>query len=160
MERIVFIRTKAAIENCATHLDSTNTRNTEIESYLTQHILVILCAEIQQEIYLSLEARAHLNGDSELKNFAVASGKKILRSVGKKDIANFVGMFGTKAKDLLNETVDDSEVTLYNNAVSKRHDIAHNSGTNITFGELIDIVNSAEKLILAIGTAISLRESN
>lgn len=158
MERIVFIRTKAAIENCSIHLDSTRSRNTEIESYLTRHILVILCAEIQQEIYLALENRAHLNGDSELKNFAVASGKKILRSVSKKDIANFVGMFGARAKEHLNSNVDDAEVTLYNNAISKRHDVAHSNGTNITFIELIDIINSAEKLILAIGNAISMRD--
>ncbi|MGC0836443.1 HEPN domain-containing protein [Pantoea agglomerans] len=158
MERIVFIRTKAAIETCSIHLDATQSRNTEIESYLTQHILVIMCAEIQQEIYLALENRAHLNGDSELKNFAVASGKKILRSVSKKDIANFVGMFGARAKDHLNNNVDDAEVTLYNNAIAKRHDVAHNNGTNITFNELVKIINSAEKLILAIGCAISMQE--
>lgn len=160
MERIVFIRTKAAIENCSMHLDSTNSRNTEIESYLTQHVLVVLCAEIQQEIYLQLETRAHLNGDSELKNFAVASGKKILRSVSKKDIANFVGMFGLRAKEHLNENVDDAEVTLYNNAVSKRHDVAHSNGTNITFSELINIIDSAEKLMLAIGDAISIQSTD
>lgn len=156
MERTVFLRTKAALENCRNHLDGADAWNTEIESYLTQHLLVILCAEIQQEIYFSLEQRAHLNGDVELKNFAVASGKKILRSVSKKDIANFVGMFGTRAKEHLNENVGDQEVTLYNNAVSKRHDIAHNNGTNITFRELAEIVSSAEKLIIAISNAISI----
>jgi len=156
MERTVFLRTRAALENCKVHLDEANAWNTEIESYLTQHLLVILCAEIQQEVYIALEQRAHLNGDTELKNFAVASGKKILRSVSKKDIANFVGMFGLRAKEHLNQNVGDQEVTLYNNAVSKRHDIAHNNGTNITFRELTEIVSSAENLIVAIGNAISL----
>ncbi|EDW8956981.1 TPA: HEPN domain-containing protein [Salmonella enterica] len=155
MERVIFLRTKAAMETCRGHLETSQMWNTEIESFLTQHILIILCAEVQQEIYYALEVRAHLNGDSELKDFAVASGKKILRSVGKKDIANFVGMFGTRAKNHLNERVEDHEVTLYNNAVTKRHDVAHNTGTNITFRELSEILRSAEKLIIAIGDAIS-----
>jgi hypothetical protein len=155
VERIIFLRTKTVMETCHCHLETSQAWNTEIESFLTQHILIIMCAEIQQEIYHILETRAHLNGDSELKDFAVASGKKILRSVGKKDIANFVGMFGTRAKTHLNDTVEDHEVTLYNNAVTKRHDVAHNTGTNITFRELSQILESAEKLIVAIGEAIS-----
>ncbi|MDC6120859.1 HEPN domain-containing protein [Serratia rubidaea] len=158
MERTTFLRTKAVMETCHSHLEDSQTWNTEIESFLTQHILIIMCAEIQQEIYYALEVRAHLNGDSELKDFAVASGKKILRSVAKKDIANFVGMFGARAKAHLNENIEDHEVTLYNNAVTKRHDVAHNTGTNITFRELQEILRSAEKLIIAMGDAISLRQ--
>lgn len=156
MERIRFLRTKAVMETCRCHLDESSAWSTEIESFLTQHILIVMCAEIQQEIYITLETRAQLYGDVELKEFAVASGKKILRSVGKKDLANFVGMFGSRAKTHLNGSIDDHEITLYNNAVAKRHDIAHNSGSNITFRELSDILHSAEKLVNAIGNAISI----
>ncbi|HIH8983296.1 TPA: HEPN domain-containing protein [Serratia marcescens] len=155
MERTILLRTKDAVETCEGHLDASSSWNTEIESFLTQHILIVMCAEIQQEIYSILESRAHVSGDLELKDFAVASGKRILRSVGKKDLANFVGLFGSRAKGYLNDNIEDHEVTLYNNAVTKRHDVAHNSGTNITFRELKDILRSADKLIAEIEKAIA-----
>ena len=149
------LRTRLAVENCHTHLDESSSWGSEIESYLTQHVLVIMCAEIQQELYAVLERRAGEASDEELKSFAVATGKKVLRSVGKKEIANFVGHFGSEAKELLNQIVDDKEITLYSNAISNRHDIAHKTGANVTFRELEDILKSASNLIDAVERAIS-----
>lgn len=149
------LRTRLAVENCHEHLDESSSWGTEIESYLTQHVLIVMCAEVQQELYSILEERAGEASDDELKSFAVATGKKVLRSVGKKEIANFVGFFGSSAKDFLNQIVDEREVTLYNNAVSNRHDIAHRSGSNVTFRELQDILRSASNLIDAVQRAIS-----
>lgn len=149
------LRTRLAVDNCHAHLDDSGCWGTEIESYLTQHVLVIMCAEIQQELYSVLEVRAGEASDQELKSFAVATGKKVLRSVGKKEIATFVGHFGKDAKAFLNQIVDEREVTLYNNAISNRHDIAHKSGSNITFRELEEILKSASNLIDAVERAIS-----
>lgn len=152
----LLLKTQLAFENCRNHLDETNTWSTEIESYLTQHILVIMCADIQQEIYRVVEKRADMTDDSALKVFTVAACKKILRSIGKSDLAGFVGHFGVKAKTHLNEKVDDSLVTIYNNAVSNRHDVAHSSGTNITFRELETAIRAARSLIEVVSEAISL----
>ncbi len=149
------LRTRLAVENCRSHLDESSAWGTEIEAYLTQHVLVIMCAEIQQELYAVLEERAGEASDEELKSFAVATGKKVLRSVGKKEIASFVGHFGRDAKDFLNQIVDEREITLYNNAISNRHDIAHKTGANVTFRELEDILKSASNLINAVERAIS-----
>ncbi|WNL39611.1 hypothetical protein RN346_03395 [Halomonas sp. PAMB 3232] len=149
------LRTRLAVDNCRSHLEESNSWGTEIEAYLTQHILVIMCAEIQQELYLILENRAEEASDEELKAFAVATGKKVLRSVGKTEIANFVGNFGSSAKNHLNSNLDDREVTLYSNAISNRHDVAHSSGSNITFRELENILTPASKLIDAVERAIS-----
>lgn len=149
------LRARLAVDNCRAHLDESDSWGTEIESYLTQHVLVIMCAEMQQELYAVLENRAGEASDEELKSFAVATGKKVLRSIGKGEIATFVGHFGKTAKDLLNQIVDEREVTLYNNAVSNRHDIAHKAGSNVTFRELEEILKSASNLIDAVEKAIS-----
>lgn len=144
------LRTKATTEDCERHLDSSGASGTEIESYLTQHILVILCAEMQQEIYQIVEQRAKTSKDSELVNYVASSGRRILRSIKKDEIATFVGMFGREAKDKLNALVNDGDVTIYNNAVSNRHDVAHKHGAQITFKELKDTTSIAEKLLDAV----------
>ena len=149
------LRTRLAVDNCHAHLEECSSWGTEIESYLTQHVLVIMCAEIQQELYSVIEERAGEASDEELKSFAVATGKKVLRSVGKKEIANFVGHFGSDAKEFLNQIVDEKEITLYSNAISNRHDVAHNTGANVTFRELEDILKSASNLIDSVKRAIS-----
>lgn len=149
------LRTKLAIDNCQNHLDESNAWGSEVESYLTQHVLVVLCAEIQQELYSLLENRANQASDSELRDFAVKTGKKVLRSIGKREVAGFVGFFGSRAKEYLNQNLDDQQVTLYNNAVSNRHDVAHSSGANITFRELETIIIAASNLLDVVEQAIS-----
>lgn len=152
----LLLRTQLAFDNCKNHLDESNAWNTEIESYLTQHVLVIMCADVQQEIYKVVEKRVDLADDSAIKNFAVASCKRVLRSVGKSEIAGFVGHFGADAKSYLNNQVEDEIVTNYNNAVTNRHDIAHSSGSNITFRELETAIEAARALIQAVSEAISI----
>ena len=152
----ILLRTQLAIDNCRGHLDSAEAWGSEIESYLTQHLLVILCADVQQAIYSVLEARADKASDVELKHFALNTGKRVLRSIGKSEIAGFVGYFGSEAKQYLNENVNEMEVTIYNNAVSNRHDVAHSLGSNITFRELADIMTAAINLIAVIESAISI----
>ncbi len=155
MERLL-LKTQLAFDNCKIHLDESNAWNTEIESYLTQHVLVIMCADVQQEIYKVVEKRVELAEDSVLKNFVVAACKRVLRSIGKSEVAGFVGHFSVDAKDYLNDQIDDAIVTVYNNAVSNRHDVAHRSGSNITFRELESAIEAAKILINVVSESISL----
>jgi hypothetical protein len=140
-------------------MQSTKTWGSEVDSYLTQHILVILCAEIEQEFHCVLESRVNKAHDTELKNFALATGKKVLRSIGKSEIAGFVAHFGIEAKEYLNNNVNEREITLYNNAVSCRHNVAHSTGSNITFRELGDILSAAKNFIDVFEKAISLNRN-
>lgn len=150
----VLLRTKSGIEYCDEHLTSTNAYGTEIESYLTQHLLVVLCADIQQEIYRLSEERASLANDAALSSYVSATARKVLRSVQKSEIAKFVGMFGADSKTRLNGLVEDSEVTIFNNAVFDRHDVAHKQGSQITFRELQHAVEIAEKLLNAVDVCL------
>jgi hypothetical protein len=149
------LKTHSAIDTCKVHLDSCGASGTEIESFLTQHVLVVLCADVQQEIYSILEARLNEVSDTELKNFSLTTGKKVFRSIGKKEISGFLGHFSPKAKAYLDKNISDQDVALYNSAVSRRHDVAHKTGTNITFRELSAILISAGNILTAIESAIS-----
>ena len=115
-----------------------------------------MCADVQQEIYKVVEKRVDLADDKVLKNFAVSACKKVLRSIGKKEISKFVGYFGNDAKSHLNNQIDDPIVAVYSNAVLSRHDVAHSSGSNITFRELEKSIDAAKKVISAVSEAISL----
>ncbi len=77
---IELIRTYSALAECEEHLKTTKTKGTLIESYLTEHVLVIFCADIQQCVYKLLENRADLSADTGLRSFVAISGRRILRS--------------------------------------------------------------------------------
>ena len=94
----LLLRTQLAFDNCREHIDNSNAGGTEIEAYLTQHLLVVLFADVQQELYRVLERRAEQAGDSGLKSYAIATCERVLRSVGKDEVARFVGYFGTEAR--------------------------------------------------------------
>lgn len=149
MEKLL-LRTKSAVDDCEKHLTSSAGFGTEIESYLTQYLLVVLCAEIQQEIYKLTESRASIVKDDAVSAYVAATARKVLRSVGKDEIAKFVGNFGPTFKSKLNSLIEDSDVTIFNNAINNRHDIAHKQGTQITFRELKNAVAVAQKILKAV----------
>ncbi len=146
MEKLL-LRTKSAVEDCERHLTSSAAFGTEIEAYLTQYLLVVLCADIQQEIYRISEARALVVKDEAISAYVAAAARRVLRSVGKDEIAKYVGMFGPNHKTKLNSLINDADVTTFNNAVSNRHDVAHKHGTQITFRELKGAVSAAQKIL-------------
>lgn len=125
-----------------------------IESYLVQHALVVLCAEIQQEVYEIVRVRAAQTDDMQLASFVSNAAQRVLRSVGKSELAGFVGHFGQEEKAKFNELLDEAEVTKYNNAVNNRHDVAHRNGVQVTFSELKDAVSAASNILQALATSI------
>jgi len=149
------LRTLTAIEECEEHLNGSGAFGSSIESYLTQHILILLSADIQQAIYSIVNERAAKPNDLALEMFVVSASKRILRSVMKEDIAKLSAMFGNECKTLLNSIIEDVDVTTYNNAIANRHDIAHKTGVNITFKELKKAVSAALKLIYAFKQSIN-----
>lgn len=152
----VLLRTHAAAQDCEAHLNSTGAAGTEIESYLTQYLVIILCADIQQEIYRLSEMRTASANDGALSSYAAASSRKILRSIGKKEIAKFIEMYGVDCRDKLNSQISDAELTIYNNAVSDRHEVAHNRGALISFNEFKSAMGVAEKILSAAAYSLGL----
>ena len=155
----LLLRTKSAMKDCEKHLESSDSFGTEIESYLTQYLLVVLCAGIQQEIYQLSEERASVANDAALSAYVSASARRVLRSVGKEEIAKFVGMFGAETKAKLNSLVNEADVAVFNNAVNNRHEVAHKQGAQLTFRELKDAVLIAEKILSAIAQSLEMRSS-
>lgn len=155
----LLVRTRAAVDDCEQHLKDTGASGTEIEAYLTQYVLVVMCAEIEQAVHSILERRVAGTADPDLTRFALSSGQRVLRSVSKNELAGFVGRFGDHAKEKLDSLLDETEVTLYNNAVKARHDIAHSRGATLTFSELLKALEVADKVIDAVNQAMNHKSS-
>lgn len=143
-------RTSTVIEDCEAIVMNSAVTGSPIESYLVQHALVVLCAEMQQEIYKIVRQRADQTNDQQLSNFISKAAGRVLRSVGKTELAGFVGLFGQNEKEKFNQLLNETAVTKYNNAVNNRHDVAHKSGVQVTFSELKEAVVAASGILQAI----------
>jgi hypothetical protein len=151
----MLIRTSALVEDCKNHLVESDASGTEIESYLTQFILIVLCADIQQTLYSIVETHATKSNDKKFANFANASKERLLRSVGKGDVAKFAGLFGAATESIFNENLDEKEISAYGAAVNNRHDVAHKSGVNVTFKEVTNALKIAIKMLEAFDKALT-----
>ncbi len=156
----MLLRTKNALKECQEHLDSTATSGTAIESYLTQHILVLLSADMQQAIYGLLDKKAIQVQQESMRLFISTAGKRLVRGVKKDAIAGFVNYFGTSAKEKFDFYLKDKEpeMTRYGNAIGYRDSVAHKQGAQVTFSEIIKAVAAAEIILSAIEIALEIND--
>lgn len=145
------LRTEEAYKECQSHLHESGAVGSLIESFLTEHILILLCADMQQDILDIADRRASKASDAALREFVSTAGKRVLRGQLKNEIAAFIGSFGTKYKRDFNAALDERDVQLYNNAVQERNLVAHHRhGSTIGFGELGEVIAAARNILASI----------
>ena len=155
--RATFVRTKAVFEDCMAHISEQKLQGAPIESYLVEHILIVFCAEVQHEIYKSIEQYTSTLGDLKLEYFVRAACRKLFRSPKKSEIAGLLGSFGEVTQNKFNSLIDESQVTYYSLAVDARHDVAHSNGSKMTIGDFLKALKSAEEIIQAVDIALQYR---
>lgn len=146
----MLLRTSAALDEVKEHLAASGAFGTVIEAYLTQYLLVLFSAEMEEELILSLQLRAGQCGDPEIAEFVKKAGGRLLRSVKKEEIAGFVSMFDSTIKERMASSISDAEVGLYNAAILARHKVAHGPGGQITFTEFAKAVGVARKILACV----------
>lgn len=130
-------RIEEALEKCRDHLTKTNSFNTEIESYLTQYLLVLICATLEKEIKSIVIQRARNSNDTHLESFCRSCVSQLFRSIKTNQISGLLGRFGDDYKTAFSNKVNGTRAeTFFNNIVSNRHQVAHDSGVNTTYEEL------------------------
>jgi hypothetical protein len=155
---IMLARTKNAIEECQKHLKDTEASGTIIESYLTQHLLVLLSADMQQAIYECLDKKAENVDPESIRLFLSSAGRSLVRGVKKSAIAGFVKYFGKDAKQKFDDCLKnkEQEVTHYGNAIENRDSVAHKQGVQVTFSEIKQAVHAAEIILSAVTKALEI----
>lgn len=128
-----------AISTCEQHLSSTGAGQSEIESYLTRYLLILICATFEEEIKNILLKRSELIDDQHIKSFFQHCINRVFRSIKSSEIAGILGCFGSDYKELFQEKANGTiEETFYNNIITNRHFTAHSTGALITFRELVN----------------------
>lgn len=148
------LRAGSALQEATQHVDDTGTRGTQVETFLAQHILVIMCAEMQQEIGRLIKTRIDELGSTEISNFTVASCGRLFRSVMTNEIAGLLGNFSAKCKESFNAQLGDRVVMQYNAAVKDRHAVAHKSGVQLTLSDAKAVLEDAAKVLYAASHAL------
>ncbi len=130
-------RIDQALESCEKHLSSANAYGTEIESLLTQSLLVIMCAEFEQKIESIVQQKCSAITDASVEEFVGSCMNAVFRSVKVGDITGLLKRFGPAHKEAFKEKVDSEQraIAFYNNIVINRHSVAHSEGSNVTFLE-------------------------
>lgn len=144
------LRTHSAFAECKAHIVEQQLTGTPIEFFLTQYLLVLMSADIQDEITRISISTITLSPDSRhLEKFVTESIGKLFRSVGKSELAGLLGYFSEKVKDDFNRQLNERDVSFYSNAITARHKVAHKSGSDISFDELEKAIISAVNIIAA-----------
>lgn len=132
------VRIDQILERCEDHLSSSSAYGTEIESLLTQSILVIMCAEFEQAIEDLVQQKCSSVEDVSIKEFLGSCVSAVFRSVKSSEIAGLLNRFGPSYKEVFKQKTNDNAraVTFYNNIVTNRHGVAHSEGSNATFREV------------------------
>ncbi len=158
MVSAMLLRTKTALKECQEHLEATSTSGTVIESYLTQHILVLLSADMQQTIYGLLEKKAERVSEKSMQEYVSSTRKNIIREVTKSGITGFVSRFGTDARRKFDDYLKnkEQEISYYSNAIENRDSVAHKQGAQVTFPEILQAVAAAELILSAVKIALEI----
>lgn len=144
-----------AIANCKQHLNSTGAEQSEIESYLTRYLLILICASFEEEIEKILLRRSDRINDNHVKSFFQHCIDKTFRSIKSSEIAGLLGRFGTDYKETFQSKANGTvEETFYNNIVVNRHFTAHSTGASITFRELVDYYEKGHVILDYIDEAL------
>lgn len=149
------LRTRTAFEECKTHIEEEKLSGTPIEFFLTQYLLVLLSSNVQEEITkISIGAITHSPECSYLEKYVTESIGRLFRSVAKSELAGMLGYFSEDVKNDFNSRLNEIDVSLYSNAISARHKVAHKSGSDISFIDLENGINGAVKIINAYEAAL------
>lgn len=144
--------TLADIENdlftCTYHLNSTNTKGTDIESFLTQFLLVRICGQYEKEIERIINERCQKFGDVELASFIQKTFQSHqhlkLDDIRGKILKKFSNEMVTRFDTIIKNT--EPEIR-YRNIVTNRDAGAHGGTVNMTFDELLLSHNEAKKVL-------------
>lgn len=152
-----FPEVEEALGACERHLHGTKSFNTEIESFLVQYLLVVICREYENTIEALVEKRAGRAGDRHLTRFVKSATDNIFRSVKINEISGFLGRFGDDYKTKFNDFVqNNSDVhASFDNIVLNRHAITHRGMVQMTFNELSKSFDKSKRLLDEIASILN-----
>jgi len=152
---VALVRTRFVVDESQQFLQQANATGSAIESFITQHALVVMCAEAEaQLIDLAIDHgdRSCIGGAG---SYIRGTVRLNLRSNKKADVDKLIGLFGEAIKRRFYELVPERAVATWTNACNARDDVAHRSGTRMTMAEVREALEATELLLDAFKQALS-----
>lgn len=157
-------RTSIALEDCQRHLDAVKdvpgVDTAAIEAYLARHVVLVLCAEIEQSITDLVYERVDRGGcDQVVAALMKARKKGMVRSAHHSEIAGTLGQLGVSIQEAYEAAVEaavgEAGINRLGNTVGARDAISHSSPPNITLGDLRDAYVVAQQIVAAARNALA-----
>ncbi|HEX7048035.1 MAG TPA: HEPN domain-containing protein [Gammaproteobacteria bacterium] len=135
------------MEQCERHLDESGARDTEIEAFLTQYLLIVFCAEVEQIVHGLVREMADSSEDVKLASFTKGAMRNVLRGVKKEQLSGLLGLFREAGKTEWSEALTEQDVSRYSSAIGARNDVAHAHGATMTFREIKEAVECTYRIL-------------
>ena len=150
-----FLRTVTALDETGRHLQATKAEGSPIESYLTQHILVLLAADIESALHEVVLRRCSSLQDEALREYIGNSLRHCMRSLKKEALVGFLGLFGAGVKVRFSAALPDEVVQTYGIALNGRNDVAHEDGASVSLVDLRRALESARNVLAEFERALT-----
>ena len=149
-----------AISVCERYFEDSGSRNTEIETFLTQYLLIHICAAFEEKIDRLISSRAAASNDQAVAEFVHSVVGQVFRSIGTSEIGRLLRRFGATCKSEFRKEMDTQQraETSYNSIVTNRHQVAHrgSSYSSLTFGDLVKYYDEGHVVLDAVGRVLKL----
>jgi carboxypeptidase C (cathepsin A) len=141
-----------AIKICDSHLSSTNTVGTKIETYLVSYLLVLAVNCFERELLILIKKSISCRNCEDISNYYLKSTlEKILKKFKSSDLADFIKLLSEdhykKYKKMRNNRKIAKVFTFYDNIQINRQSVAHKEGVNMTFIEFKKFYNEGHYII-------------
>lgn len=149
-------RIDQAIEKCQQVLSQTGVAGIEVESFLTNYLLILVYATFEEEIKEIVVKRAAKICDPPIESFINSAFKVVFRSMLTSELAKLLACFGPKYSARFKSRVTGTRAeTFFNNIVTDRHQVAHEGSSNITFRDLVEFYENSHRILDELSETVS-----
>ncbi len=144
------------IEVCQKRLTDCGAMGTEIEIYLTNFLLVFMCATFEEHIEGLINDRASRSQDVFLATFVRSATSHLFRNPMTSAIAGLLGRFGDEHGERFKAEMRKNAraETFFNNLVLERHGTAHKAGSDLTFREVVNFYSEGHAVLDAVALVL------
>lgn len=151
-------RIDRTIKLCENLLLSESNTDKEVESLLTQSVLVVIYAEFEMKFKELIDARCRSVKDQFAKEFLENRTRNYPRGMNKTSIADCLGEFGIAQKKQFNDCMSSNKriESSYSSIVSNRHLVAHGEGSMASFEDVKQFYEDCHEILDHFESAIAL----
>ena len=112
-----------------------NSNSGPLASYLVAHSLIIIYADLEQEITRAVADRCKKSGDSFQNKFVIKAVDRRVQSIRFSDLSGLLNDFDRSCKTKFGKMFPENGKTriYYGNIINNRHSVAHGSSFNATW---------------------------